>query len=80
MKTKVLLYYIFAFGCGCVFGHCIHTKRLNDKVEYLNFLYNLIKKRNNDFLSNFSELYSLQSNSEGKYTDMDEYIQSMWMD
>lgn len=80
MKTKVLLFYVLAFGCGCVCGHCFHTKRLNDKIEYLNCLYNLIKKRNNDFLSNFSELYSLQSNSEGKYTDMDEIIQSMWMD
>lgn len=80
MNIKAMIFFFITFGCGCLCGYKLHNKRINDKLEYMYVLYESIKKRNNDFLTNFMTLYSKQSGSEGKYTDMDEYIQSMWMD
>ena len=80
MKIKALMFYFLAFGLGCVTGYQIHNKRIDYKINYLYGMYNLVKKKNNDFLTNFMTIYSKQSGLEGKYTDMDEYIRAMWMD
>jgi len=49
------------------------------KLEIANLMTEL-KNKNNEMLSNFSKIAHVASNTEGQWTDVDEFIMPMWME
>ena len=68
------------FTLGVIVGNRIRTNAINKKLYALYQLTELVKKENNKYLSNVSDLYSKLTGTEGKFTEFDEYISSMWME
>lgn len=49
------------------------------KLEIANLMKEL-KTKNNEMLSNFSTIAHATSNTEGQWTEIDEFIMPMWME
>lgn len=77
---KTILIASVVFIAGYVIGVNVHTKRIDKKLEKCNALLNTIKEKNNQFLTNFSNLYGEVNGTQGQFTEMDERIMGMWMD
>jgi len=65
---------------GVSIGKRMVTKDIEEHIIEMAELAEVIKQRNNQFLSNYSDLYHKSNGCEGQFTDLDEYIMDMWID
>lgn len=77
--ANIVVYLSLFFG-GILIGENIHSNRIDAKLVQLNNLVVEVKEKNNQFLTNFSTLYSTYCKKDGSFTDVDEKLMDMWMD
>ena len=79
-KIQAILWMMGMVGSGVLIGYGLHTKVLNEKIRYCNELNQLIKDNNNKFLVNVGRILNGVNESDGKFTQLDEYLMTLWMD
>jgi len=78
------IYGILIFGVGAAIGVKvglnIQTNTIREHLACMAYLSEKIKTRNNQFLTNYLDLYHKSNDCEGEFTDIDEYTMDMWID
>lgn len=76
----VILIALGSGGLGYLIGQYHESKFIDKKIDTLEGLIKEVKDKNNKMLSNTAEVYKTVNNTEGQFTDFDEYLMSFWMD
>lgn len=72
---------VFCFILGIRFSNMIKLRKLELKRQEVQSLCEQAKKVNNEMLDNFLRVYkSIYTSEEGKWTEIDDRIMSMWME
>ena len=80
MMLQIVVAVIASFYFGFKLGRHAMTKAMRYKKQELLQLIDEAKQKNNDMLSNFSKVAHIASNTEGQWTDVDDFIMPMWME
>lgn len=76
---KILISGVLIF-IGYILGIRSKLRKIEKKKQEIKDLMDKIKQMNNDMLSNFSKVAHAASNTEGKWTEIDEFLLPMWME
>lgn len=70
---------IFMFF-GISIGLRMRSRTIDSKKQEVLELMTEVRKKNNDMLSNFSKIAHATSNTEGQWTEVDDFLMPMWME
>lgn len=83
IAINAILYGLIGGGLvilGVVIGKNIHTKRIDEKINYLHHLADEIKDKNNTMVDNLSKVYQLNNPNTDEFTEFDAMLIDMWID
>ena len=82
MVTIILvgLAIVSAFFTGIRAGLNYRNKIIDEKQTRLRELIAEAKQKNNEMITNYSKIYHATYGTEGKWTDIDDFLMPMWMD
>ena len=75
-----ILLAIVSFYLGFRFGVRAKLKMLESKEQKIANLMTELKNTNNEMLRNFSKVAHTTSNTEGQWTEVDDFLMPMWME
>lgn len=76
----VLSVSIFFMLFGMSIGLRMRSRKIEEKKQEVVNLMSEVRNKNNEMLSNFSKLAHAASNTEGQWTEIDDFIMPMWME
>lgn len=80
INLGIVLTYFLAMYFGYKLGYSAHTDEINRKIDKLHDLADDLKKKNNDFLRNVSEVYNYVNGTDGTLNEMDIFLMDKWID
>ena len=75
-----ILIAIVSFIIGAKWAINARLKMYEEKKLKIASLMKELKTKNNEMLSNFSKIAHVTSNTEGQWTEIDDFIMPMWME
>lgn len=76
----IILTYFLTIYVGYKLGYATHTDEIDRKIDKLHDLADDLKKKNNDFLRNVSEVYNYVNGTDGTLNEMDIFLMDKWID
>ena len=71
---------IFFMFLGINIGLRMRSRKIDSKKQEVLNLMVEVREKNNNMLSNFSKVAHAASNTEGQWTEVDDFLMPMWME
>ena len=78
--TISFLSIILGIRIGIFIGLNRRSKKLDAKKQEIENLMIAVRKKNNEMLTNFSKVAHVTTNTEGQWTEVDDFLMPMWME